>query len=956
MTKKKKSSEPILETEWEVLLRAHLEQQNADASQPERKPLPEPLFDEPSLHGSSLHDPLPDGRTFTFQQNTYLLSIDPPRDSYSLPPFELACPYGLLRGKHPARYYLQTERWAGTLQVRLFLENGCDGEKEVQVLLYREGCPHPLASGDSRCPGLLAADDSRCSDFLADGDSRNADPLAADDFREGRPRPLADSDTRLEGRVCRELFLKLDSPLEPGRYFLCFPSARKEGPRGGVTSLESGCVYVFDVLEAGPVTGWLDNLRESEVELMWQQKASAHAWHLETLELMLAVELEHSSAVEITAICYAADFTRMAQVSTCRQHFRVPVFQLAPKLPWVPGSYVVVLVVNGYPARAVHFDIHSEGQFSEPRLEHLHPTDLLFKWVRCLEYAYPELGKQLSACQGLGAAKRKLLHLYTSRKRAERANHRRDSEGVVLISPDGEQATELAQALEPVWALGREEVHYIDCRELDRDWRGMDHDWRAWDLLMDEEERQNRTFVLSCPQVRLYRHAPLYNVLDRLFSAPDEGVTVVLCLSEGDWQKLQTDFPEVMSEIGAYKQIRIGMPSVQEKAAQVLEVIRESTLKMTRVVASEVVHFLWTNWERYPLDRWTDIQDWLYGTVRRNLKTRLGCEGRFDSRKYRVKEQDLQLEAYWKRKTFAVARSEEEVFEDRRAFEEAMQELNALVGLSSLKQGLNHLFTHFQFCRKRASLGLPNLKGTPRHLIFTGNPGTGKTTVAKLIGRIYKSLGMLSDGGTVVTERGKLVGRYIGQTEEMMQQLIGEAKGKVLFIDEAYTLFTDQVDRRDVGYRVIESLLTVLSDPDSDIVVILAGYAKEMQDLLQANSGLSSRFPVRYEFEDYSADELQQMVVRRLAQEQYSLTEAAQTALADLVNEAVAAKDETFGNGRWVSQLVEEQILPAMARRVMDCGPSEDPLLFCRVEEEDILASRGVLTSRKPQRKRMGFR
>ena len=142
------------------------------------------------------------------------------------------------------------------------------------------------------------------------------------------------------------------------------------------------------------------------------------------------------------------------------------------------------------------------------------------------------------------------------------------------------------------------------------------------------------------------------------------------------------------------------------------------------------------------------------------------------------------------------------------------------------------------------------------HMVFTGNPGTGKTTIAKYLGDIYRGIGALSSGHLVETDRSKLVGQYLGETEKNTLNAIERASGGVLFIDEAYNLFVEDQDRRDFGHRVIETLLTYLSLDDSDMIVILAGYTNEMERLLESNPGLKSRFPYIFRFGDYTPDQL----------------------------------------------------------------------------------------------------
>ena len=136
-------------------------------------------------------------------------------------------------------------------------------------------------------------------------------------------------------------------------------------------------------------------------------------------------------------------------------------------------------------------------------------------------------------------------------------------------------------------------------------------------------------------------------------------------------------------------------------------------------------------------------------------------------------------------------------------------------------------------------------------MIFTSNPGTGKTTVAKKIGQLFHSLGVLSKGDVITAERGTIVGRYLGDTENNMQNLFAQAKGNVLFIDEAYSLNTGAGDKADFGNRVIECLLTVLAQPNPDMIIIMAGYQNEMDKMLDSNPGLRKRFTHYLHFEEY---------------------------------------------------------------------------------------------------------
>jgi AAA+ superfamily predicted ATPase len=271
-------------------------------------------------------------------------------------------------------------------------------------------------------------------------------------------------------------------------------------------------------------------------------------------------------------------------------------------------------------------------------------------------------------------------------------------------------------------------------------------------------------------------------------------------------------------------------------------------------------------------------------------------------------------------------------------FSVSMEELNKMVGLNDLKTRLAALFNRSRFESKRHALGLPVKDKGGCHMIFTGNPGTGKTTVARMVGRVFHSLGLLSKGGVVVTERSKLVGRYLGDTENNVQALLEQAKGNVLFIDEAYNLFTgSNDDRRDFGHRVIESLLTVLSQKNPDLIVILSGYEKEMMEMLETNPGMKGRFPYQFKFDDYTAEELMQIAQNLLKDSEYVMTPDAEKRLVEIVKDAVVHKDAFFHNARWIEQCIQEGVVSALADRVMNASHVADSRnLFCTIEAQDI--------------------
>lgn len=268
-------------------------------------------------------------------------------------------------------------------------------------------------------------------------------------------------------------------------------------------------------------------------------------------------------------------------------------------------------------------------------------------------------------------------------------------------------------------------------------------------------------------------------------------------------------------------------------------------------------------------------------------------------------------------------------------YNEALEELQAMVGLTDIKQNIRTLSGQVKFFQERRLMGLRTTTGATYHTILTGNPGTGKTTVARLLGKIYHSLGLLSKGDVVYVDRRRIIGRYIGETEENMKLILKEAQGNVLFIDEAYTLYT-QGDERDFGRHAVECLLDVLSRKEPDMLVIFAGYEKEMDALLSMNQGLASRFPYRFHFPNYTAEELMQIAEKMISADDYELSVEAHELLQQVIREAASSRSENFGNARWVEQFVRNGIVPALADRISSSPHPICKAVYQRIEADDI--------------------
>jgi hypothetical protein len=263
---------------------------------------------------------------------------------------------------------------------------------------------------------------------------------------------------------------------------------------------------------------------------------------------------------------------------------------------------------------------------------------------------------------------------------------------------------------------------------------------------------------------------------------------------------------------------------------------------------------------------------------------------------------------------------------------EALAELEKLTGLQSIKAEVRTLVNVLQLQRQRQELGLPQ---TPLslHLVFRGNPGTGKTTVARIIGRIYAALGLLQKGHLVEVDRSALVAEFAGQTGPKTHKKIDEALGGMLFVDEAYSLVAEGRDDP-YGHEAVQALLKRMEDDRHRLAIILAGYPEPLNQLLTSNPGLSSRFTTQLTFTDYSPGELAQIFKSLCEQNHFHVTGEAQARLLLVLSWLHEQRDEHFGNGRLVRNIFEQSIR-RLANRIAGIAPLTKELLTT-FEADDI--------------------
>ena len=235
------------------------------------------------------------------------------------------------------------------------------------------------------------------------------------------------------------------------------------------------------------------------------------------------------------------------------------------------------------------------------------------------------------------------------------------------------------------------------------------------------------------------------------------------------------------------------------------------------------------------------------------------------------------------------------------------QELDDLIGLESVKQEVRSLANFVKLQKQREAQGLKSAK-VSYHLVFYGSPGTGKTTVARIVGRIYKDLGVLKKGHTVETDRAGLCGEYVGKTGPKTDTVISKALDGVLFIDEAYSLVPEGGAGNDYGQEAISTILKRMEDYRDRLVVIVAGYKDEMQRFIDSNPGLQSRFNRYIDFPDYSSGELTDIFKMYMKKNQYTLAPDAEEYLKEQFEYAVAHKDLNFGNARFARNVFEKSI------------------------------------------------
>ncbi|HHU63537.1 MAG TPA: AAA family ATPase [Clostridiales bacterium] len=260
----------------------------------------------------------------------------------------------------------------------------------------------------------------------------------------------------------------------------------------------------------------------------------------------------------------------------------------------------------------------------------------------------------------------------------------------------------------------------------------------------------------------------------------------------------------------------------------------------------------------------------------------------------------------------------------------AKEELNSLIGLDNVKKLIYEIEAYIAIQQKRTLVNL-SANNLTLHMIFKGNPGTGKTTIARILSNMFKGMGVLTKGHLVEVERADLVGEYIGHTAQKVREQIKRAMGGILFIDEAYSLARG--GEKDFGKEAIDTLVKSMEDYKDSFILILAGYRDEMEHFLRTNPGLRSRFPIHIEFKDYTKDQLMDIAQLMVEKKQYKLSQGARRKLYTILTKSFSTMENTTGNARLVRNIIERAIRKQAVRLVNKKNITRDELIYLLEED-----------------------
>lgn len=661
----------------------------------------------------------------------------------------------------------------------------------------------------------------------------------------------------------------------------------------------------------------------------------------------------------ISAVCYSDDWQLMAEGmcehSRGREAHRKVGVTLRSRRIWMEGMYHVLLSHNGEPFAVAEFQY--DGAPSMPcQVRSIGVSDVEYQLLTRVAGDDELRWYDVHRFDGMGEVKLDLVRHFCRRDfdalcREYGLSLRGVHRYAVITAPTTCSAYRLAEVLPRYLHFPFSKVELISCsRYSAEDISGA----LSFSYIEDKEVVLTDIGALTTQQGREKLHE-----VEQAIEDGEREFCILFVGKQEEMERLCRHSSVVAKAVEGAPRFDLAHPSVAERVEMLRSCVSEEELALSPeaedALARQVMRHAdeLLDWEADDYQRYvrTDLVEQLRRRVQRAIDE--GHEPR-PEHLFDLQVEDFDIASYISMQDKEVVPSNNELL-----FRKSMAKLEAMVGLASLKAQLARDFSMMRFYDERRRMGLSAESGATHHMLFTGNPGTGKTTVARLIGEIYHAMGYLSKGEVIAVDRTQLVGAHIGETEENMLDVLKRAKGNVLFIDEAYTLCDTTYDRRDFGYHVVEALLPVMADPHSDMIVIFAGYAHEMERLMQVNQGLKGRFTHHLHFDDYTADELMQIGDNLLTEHQYVLTDEARGLFTSVVERMVQHKDRYFCNARWMKQFVESGLLPSMASRVMQVPHNAlDYALLTTIEVADVEAAERIYAPRQVElnfRPRIGF-
>ena len=771
-------------------------------------------------------------------------------------------------------------------------------------------------------------------------------------YKKGRREPLAEKKGVPDDDGFYLDMSELSDNLQPGNYFILVGNLYPDLPESHFERMGNNFRFSFSLLPDGIGMPHPD-IRKVGIarELPFLSGTSGK------LRLSVSLSRPMGKLDEFTAYCYdeslflmdKATLSRSAEMPRSR---KIDIVFDSPYI-WTEGKYSCLVCHNGEPFFKIHFLLDGEKAeiCGKELIKRNSPDYVLAKYMekdrRCCFY----WGK-LRRTAGFGEVKRKAMEYFQDcafnllRKDYDLKPIRRNMNFLFI----GEERNDTESVINDFAFIlcHTRKFRYIDAESLTEPKNTPDPYSEIGDTL--DECTDGVCCLTNVSTLPGSGGRILRQKIEKMLRA-GKNCTLFIRATRTEAAQLFEACPDLKACFPDENRVELCGYSLRDAVHALQNVIKSEQLCLTEKAELKLSEVLAGMVEKGELRDWgkEEVEEFFRASVLPHYRQRIldieytdgECAKRLFSM---IEEEDIQCSA---------------VSDGESSFSRNMKELAGMTGLEDVKALLGGIFNHIRFNDIRRRMGLPAGEEHPHHMVFVGNPGTGKTTVAKMIGKICHSIGILSKGDVIVTERSQIVGQYLGETEKNMQAVLKQAQGNVLFIDEAYTLTAAEDGKRDFGHRAVECLLTALARQNPDMIVILAGYEKEMDGILGSNPGLRGRFPHILHFKDYSADELMQIAQRILEREAYVLGDEARIRLYETVCETVATPSEDFSNARWIEQYVSNGILPAMADRVLNHCRSFDRQTCRTVEKEDVETAYRRFRPRRievPSTPRIGFR